>query len=309
MTRMKERIEYAAAAVGLKILGILPRRLARTAGHGFAGAAFLVRAPLRRTAMFNLRLAFPAWNDAKRKDVIRGMVRQIGWMAAEFAQFPRLNRETVEQVCVLEGLENFEAAKRKGKGVLFLTGHMSAWELAPFAQALYGNPLHYLVRPIANRRVDALINKHRCLSGNQPIEKNRSARTILKILGEGGTVGVLADHNTVREEGVFVDFFGYKACTTSGLARLALRTGAAVLPGFLCWDDDLKKYRLQLAPEVQVVQTADEDFDVVQNTARFMKIMEDYIRKHPEQWLWVHKRWKTRPIGEPDMYTEMARAG
>ena len=133
----------------------------------------------------------------------------------------------------IDGAENFDCAQRRGKGVLFLTGHMSAWELAPFAHALYGHPLHFLVRPVANPRVDALINRYRCLSGNQPIEKNRSARAILKVLGEGGTVGILADTNTSLEEGVFVDFFGRPASTTSGIARIALRTDAAVIPGFL----------------------------------------------------------------------------
>ena len=135
---------------------------------------------------------------------------------------------------MIDGAENFEAARRRGKGVLFLTGHMSAWELAPFAHALYGHPLHFLVRPITNRRVDAAHQSLSLPSGNRPIEKNRSARAILKVLGEGGTVGILSDHNTSLEEGVFVDFFGIPASTTSGLARIALRTDAAVVPGFLC---------------------------------------------------------------------------
>ena len=205
---MRESLEYATAWVGLKLLGLLPRPVARFVGAGFAAVAYAVRTPLRRSAMFNLRLAFPEWTDARRKRVIRGMVRQIGWMVGEFSQFPKYTRETIERIVVVDGFENFDAARRRGKGVLFLTGHMSAWELAPFAQALYGHPLHFLVRPIANKRVDALINGYRCRSGNQPIDKNRSARAILKVLGEGGTVGVLADHNTDIEESVFVDFFG-----------------------------------------------------------------------------------------------------
>ena len=179
---------------------------------------------------------------------------------------------------------------------------MSAWELAPFAHALYGHPLHFLVRPVANPRVDALINRYRCLSGNQPIEKNRSARAILKVLGEGGTVGILADTNTSLDEGVFVDFFGRPASTTSGIARIALRTDAAVIPGFLAWDADEKKYRLQFARALELVRTGDEDADVRENTARFMAVIEAWVREHPDQWLWVHKRWKTRPPGESAIY-------
>ena len=155
---MRESIEYAAAWTGLKLLGLLPRSVARFVGASFAAAAYAMRTPLRRSAMFNLRLAFPDWTDTERRRVIRGMIQQVGWMAGEFSQFPKYTRERIEQIVIVDGFEHFDAARRRGKGVLFLTGHMSAWELAPFAQALYGHPLHFLVRPIANKRVDALIN-------------------------------------------------------------------------------------------------------------------------------------------------------
>src|SRR5271170_5806681 len=302
MTAMRESLEYAAAWAGIKLLGLLPRPVARLIGASFASAAFTIRAPLRRAALFNLQLAFPDWTDAQRKRVIHGMVRQVGWMAGEFSQFPKYTRERIERIVVVDGFENFDAARRRGKGVLFLTGHMSAWELAPFAQALYGYPLHFLVRPVANPRVDALINAYRCRSGNQPIEKNRSARSILKVLGAGGTVGTLSDHNTALEEGVFVDFFGVPASTTSGLARIALRTDAAVVPGFLFWDESLGKYRLRFEPPVELARTGDEEADVRENTRRFTRALEQYVRAHPEQWLWVHKRRKTRPPGEPAIY-------
>ena len=302
MAAMRESIEYAAAWTGVKLLGLLPRPVARFVGAGFAATCL-------RRANFSApggdvqpAARFPEWTDTQRKRVIRGMVRQIGWMAGEFSQFPKYTRETIERIVVVDGFENFDAARRRGKGVLFLTGHMSAWELAPFAQALYGHPLHFLVRPIANKRVDALINGYRCRSGNQPIEKNRSARAILKVLGEGGTVGVLADHNTDIEESVFVDFFGVSASTTSGLARIALRTDASVVPGFLSWDEKRRKYRLRFEPAVELARTANEESDVVENTARFTRVIEDFVRAHPDQWLWVHKRWKTRPPGEKPIY-------
>src|ERR1700689_1028013 len=301
---MREWLEYAAAWVGVKSLGLLPRPAARFAGASFAAAAYAVRAPLRRAAMFNLGLAFPDWSETKRKRVIGRMIQQIGWMAAEFSQFPKYTRDNIERIVVLDGFENFDAARRRGKGVLFLTGHMSAWELAPFAQALYGHPLHFLVRPIANKRVDALINGYRCRAGKQPIEKNRSARAILKVLGDGGTVGVLADHNTDIEESVFVNFFGVPASTTSGLARIALRTDAAVVPGFLSWDESGKKYRLRFEPAVELARTANEEADIVANTQRFTRVIEDFVRAHPDQWLWVHKRWKTRPPGEEQLHPD-----
>src|SRR5271154_7118138 len=302
MTAMRESLEYAAAWAGIKLLGLLPRPVARLIGASFASAAFAIRAPLRRAAMFNLQLAFPDWTDAQRKRVIRGMVRQVGWMAGEFSQFPKYTPEQIERIVVVDGFENFDAARRRGKGVLFLTGHMSAWELAPFAHARYGHPLHFLVRPISNRRVDALVNRYRCLSGNRPLEKNKSARAILKVLAAGGTVGVLSDHNSSLDEGVFVPFFGVPASTTSGLARIALRTDAAVVPGFLSWDQSRKKYHSRFEPAVELARTASEEADIVENTQRFTRVIEDFVRAHSDQWLWVHKRWKTRPPGEKPLY-------
>jgi KDO2-lipid IV(A) lauroyltransferase len=223
-------------------------------------------------------------------------------MAAEFARFPKYARENIETTVVLEGHDNFLNGQRRGKGVLYLTGHIGAWELSSFAHALYGFPLHYMARPLDNARVDALVNRYRCLSGNRPIFKNESARALLRVLKEAGTVGILADQNTMPEEGVFVDFFGKAACTTTGIARVALHTDAAVVPGYAYWDGAIGKYRLRFEPAVELVRTGDTERDVFANTLKFAKVIEEIIRKHPEQWVWVHARWKTRPKGEAELY-------
>ena len=299
---MREWLEFAAAWVVLKTLGLLPRFITRPIGAGVAAVAYFLRPPLRRAGMFNLRLAFPDWTDAQRRRVLRRLVRHMGWMAGEFSQFPKRTPEEIGRIVVVDGFENFLAARCRGKGVLFLTGHTSAWELAPFAQALFGNPLHFLVRPIENARVNNLVNRYRCLSGNAPIAKNESARAIVSVLRSGGTVGILIDQNTMPGEGVFVDFFGVPACTTSGPARVALLTDAAVVPAFLYWDEGMRKYRLRFEPALELVRTGDHDADIRENTARFTRVVEDYARRHPEQWLWVHKRWKTRPPGEKALY-------
>lgn len=301
---MREWCEYAAVLAILKFLGLLPRSMARAAAAALARLLLLCFPRLQRAAMTNLRLAFPNWTDAQRRDAIRLMSRNLGWMAAEFAHFPKLTPQNISEVVVREGFENFEAAKQRGKGVIFLTGHMSAWELAPFAQALYGQPLSFLARAIENQRVDALVNRYRCLSGNQPIEKNNSARAMLRVLRDSGTVGILADQNTSVDEGVFVDFFGVPASATTGLPRLARHTGAAVVPGFLFWDGATRKYILKFEPALSLQQTEDEEADIRENTARCAKVIENYIRAHPQQWLWVHKRWKNRPPGEPSLYPE-----
>ncbi len=299
---MKEWLEYAPVWLILKMLGALPRRVARGFAAFVTRMLYSLQPKLRKTAEFNLRLAFPDWNDAQRKDAARKMVRNLGWMAAEFARLPRLTKENIEEVVILEGHENFLEGQRRGKGVLYLTGHIGAWELSSFAHALYGYPLHYMARPLDNKRLDALVNKYRCASGNQPIFKNESARVMLKILKDSGTVGILADQNTLPAEGEFVDFFGKLACTTTGLARVALHTGAAVVPGYAYWDETIQKYRLRFEPLVELIQTDDTERDVFENTQRFAKVIEEIIRKHPDQWVWVHKRWKTRPQGEPALY-------
>jgi KDO2-lipid IV(A) lauroyltransferase len=299
---MKEWLEFAAVWLILKKLGVLPRRLARGFAASMTGVLFSLQPKLRKTAELNLRLAFPDWSEAQRKDVTRKMVRNLGWMAAEFARFPRLTRENIEKVVILEGHENFLEGQRRGKGVLYLTGHIGAWELSSFAHALYGYPLHYMARPLDNERLDALVNKYRCASGNEPIFKNESARVMLKILKDSGTVGILADQNTMPEEGVFVDFFGKSACTTTGLARVALHTGAAVVPGYAYWDESIQKYHLRFEPPVELIRTGDTERDVFENTQRFTRVIEEIIRKHPDQWVWIHQRWKNRPKGEPPLY-------
>jgi Kdo2-lipid IVA lauroyltransferase/acyltransferase len=299
---VRESLEYAVVWVLLKALGALPRPVARYSGARMAALLLLLRPSLRRVARQNLKLAFPDWTGRERRAVIRGLVRQLGWMAAEFAHFPDYTKANIEKIVLLDGFENFASAQARGKGVLFLTGHMSAWELAPFAQALFGHPLHFLVRAIDNPRVDELINKYRCLSGNLPIEKNQSARAVLKVLAANGTVGILADHNTLPAEGVFVDFFGLPACTTAGLARFALHTDAAVVPGFLHWDQELRKYRLCFEPAVELLRTGDDTVDIRENTQRFTRVIENYVRRYPDQWLWLHRRWMTRPPGSPPVY-------
>ena len=299
---MKEWIAYAGVSSVVKLAGALPRSLARALAEGLARMLFTVTPKLRKTAQFNLKLAFPQWTDAQREATIRAMVRSLGWMAAEFARMPRYTRKNIEEIIVLDGHENFLEGQRLGKGVLFLTAHMGAWELSSYAHAVYGYPLHYMARPLDNARLDGLVNRYRGLSGNAPIFKNESARLMLRILKDAGTVGILADQNTMREEGVFVDFFGVPACTTTGIARVALHTGAAVVPGYAVWDESLKKYRLRFEPPLELVRTGDAERDIVENTQRFAKVTEEIIRKYPEQWVWVHARWKTRPQGEPPLY-------
>jgi Kdo2-lipid IVA lauroyltransferase/acyltransferase len=299
---MTEKLQYAVVWTLIKLLGVLPRPVARWLAASGAQVLLWMLPKLRKTAEFNLQLAFPEWPESKRRKVKRKMVRNLGWMAAEFARLPKYTKENIEQFVILDGHENFLAGKNRGKGVIYLTGHIGAWELSSFAHALYGFPLNYMARPLDNKPLDALVNEYRGLSGNTPIYKNEAARGMLRILKNAGTVGILADQNTMPQEGAFVDFFGTLACTTTGIARVALHTDAAVVPGYAYWDEKLRKYRLRFEAPMELVRTGNAELDVVENTKRFAKVIEEIIREHPEQWVWIHARWKNRPPGETTLY-------
>ena len=299
---MREWMEYVAAWSVLHALGWLPRGMARAVGAGVAALFYRLQPRLERAALFNLRLAFPEMKEEERRATARRLMRHIGWMGGEFSQFPRHTAESIQRVITIDGMENYQAAKARGKGLIYLTGHMGAWELAPFAQALNRHPLNFLVRPLENRRVNALVDRYRCLAGNRTIDKNEAVREMLRILRENGDVGVLMDVNSAREEGVFVPFFGIPACTSSGVARIALRTDCAVMPGYVYWNEAERRYHLQLDPAIPLERSGDTEADVVAVTARFVQVFEQYARRYPDQWLWVHKRWKTRPEGEASLY-------
>jgi KDO2-lipid IV(A) lauroyltransferase len=297
------RLEYVVLVTVFAVLRWLPRPWARGLGAGIAYLLFQFHRPWRLTAEFNVRLAFPEKSDAECHRLLRRAYRQWGWQLAEFARFPRHNMVSIEKVIVYDGLENYLEAAQRGKGILYLTAHVGAWELASFAHSLHGYPVSYVNRPLDNPLTDVLVNRYRCLGGNQSIDRRNAARAIFEILRQGGTVGVLMDQNTLLDDGsVFVDFFSVPASTTAGLARIALRTEAAVVPGFVLWDEERGCYRLRFDPALPLVRTGDTERDVVENTARFTKVIEDYVRRYPDQWLWIHRRWKTRPSGEPPLY-------
>jgi KDO2-lipid IV(A) lauroyltransferase len=299
---MRQRLEYAAAWPFIKILGLLPRSLARAFGISIAQLVYLLHVRLRRVGMRNLELAFPEKTVAERKRILRGEFTSLGRQLAELCQFPRDTLKNIDDVIVYDGLENYEQAYAKKKGVLFLTGHFGAWELSAFAHSLHGHPMHVVMRSMDNVYLDRLIRHYRTMHGNNTVDKDDFVRGLLAAMKSGEVVGILMDTNMTPPQGIFVNFFGIPACTASGLARIALRTDAAVLPGFAIWDESLKKYRLRFDPALQLIRSGGLEADITANTQMFTSIIEDYARKYPEQWLWVHRRWKTRPPGEKSLY-------
>ena len=299
---MRRKLEYAAAWPFIKLLGILPRPLSRAFGISLGRAFYLLHGRLRAVGMRNLAMAFPAKSEAERARILRGVFTSLGRQLAELCQFPRYSRENVEEVVAYDGLENFEKAYARGKGVLFLTAHFGAWELSAFAHSLHGHWLHIVMRPMDNPYLNKLIDHYRTMHGNKTVAKDDFVRGLLAAMKAGETVGILMDTNMTPPQGVFVNFFGIPACTASGLARIALRTDAAVVPGFTIWDPALGKYRLRFDPAIELTRTGDLDADILANTQKFTTVIEEYVRKYPDQWLWVHRRWKTRPEGEKSLY-------
>ncbi len=300
---MRRRLEFVLVWAAVKLLSLPPRSVARNIGAFIARLALLLTPRLAGVGDLNLRLAFPEKSTAERQQILRKLYRNLGWLLAEFCQMPRYTPETTRSFIRYDGLEHYLAARDEGKGVLILTGHLGAWELSSFYHSLMGYPMSIVIRRLDNPLVDSLVNHIRCLHGNQVLHKDDFARGLLASMRRGETVGILMDTNMTPPQGSFVDFFGQSACTGTGLARIAMKTGARVLPGFLLWEEATQQYVLRFGAPLCLAASGDVEADVIANTALFTRVIEDYVRQYPDQWLWVHRRWKTRPQGEAPIYT------
>ena len=299
---MRERLEYAVVWPAIKLMGLLPRPLARAIGIALGLTVFRLHRRLREVGMRNLALAFPQMPAEERRRIVRGEYISLGRQLAEVCLFPRYTCANVTDVVVYDGLENYQKAFARGKGVLFLTGHLGGWELSAFAHSLQGHPLWIVMRPLDNPYIDRLVQSYRTMHGNKTVSKDDFIRGLLAAMRAGEVVGILMDTNMTPPQGVFVNFFGVPAYTASGLARIALRTDAAVVPTFTTWQKDIGKYTLRFDPALELIRTGDNEADIVANTALFTSVIESFIRRYPDQWLWLHRRWKTRPEGEKAIY-------
>ena len=271
-------------------------------GAAVGTLAFAILGRLRSVGVTNLELAFPEKSATEREQILRRLYRNLGWLLAEFCQMPRYTPENTRSFIRYEGLEHYLAARDRGKGVLILTGHLGAWELSSYYHSLMGHPMSMVIRRLDNARVDKLVNDIRCLHGNRVLHKDDFARGLIAAMRGGETVGILMDTNMTPPQGSFVPFFSRLACTANGMARVALRTGATVLPGFMLWEESEQKYALHFGEAINLVSTGNDEQDALDNTARFTAVIESWICRYPDQWLWVHRRWKTRPEGDPPIY-------
>jgi len=299
---MQERVEYWLVVAVARTLGRLPRALARGLVGVLTTILYRVLGRLRRVGEANLELAMPGLPGSDRDRILRTLFRNLGWQLVEFCRMPRYTPENTRNWVRTEGIENYLAAEARGKGVLVLTGHLGAWEMSGFYHSLTGHPMGVVIRRLDNRLLDEYVNNIRCLRGNHVLHKDDFARGLLTAMHAGQTVGILMDTNMTPPQGVFVRFFGIDACTASGLARVALKTGAAVVPGFLVWEEAERKYVLHFGPELKFNKTGNTENDILAATQQCNDVLEAWIRRYPDQWLWIHRRWKTRPAGQPGLY-------
>ncbi|MEO5857826.1 MAG: lysophospholipid acyltransferase family protein, partial [Pyrinomonadaceae bacterium] len=261
---------------------------------------------LRKTGTRSLKIAYPEMPEAERNRLLRATFESLGRVLGEVSQFPKYSKGKMASMVDFNLDEYtralYEQVKREKRGVLITTGHLGNWELLVQTFAVWHEPMSYLARPIDNSLIEDLTVAMRTKFGNTPLNKTNSARTAIRSLREGQIVGVLADVNAHPKEGVFVPFFGVEACTTAGPATLAIRTNALLFPIFCVYDHEADKYKIVHGQAVEPASTGDREADIAATTAAYTAEIEKIIREYPDQWLWIHKRWKTRPKGEPSLY-------
>jgi KDO2-lipid IV(A) lauroyltransferase len=285
----------AATSIILTFFSMIPRNLRRRICIGLFMLFYHVSARRRLIAVHNLKRAFPEKNMIEIIDIAKGVYRNMAIVAADFFDIPKLTRENMHEWVEIEGLEHYREALEKNKGLLLFGAHIGNWELGVIALSLEIKPMVVIYRPLDNALLENLVTWVRSCTGNIPLAKDFAMRGMLRHLKKNDILGILIDQNVSISEGVFVDFFDRPACTTSGMALLALHTGAPAIPGYCVRKAD-GRYRIELGAEVEIVRTGDREQDVLINTQNFTHIVEQAIRKYPDQWLWVHQRWKTAMI-------------
>lgn len=302
--KLRTYLEYAPVKLVLATLGRMPPRMAYGIGRSFGKFAYLLAGDLRRTGAINLRLAFPEKTDEERDALLRESFESLGRQLGLFSQMATRSREELKQLIEPVGWENLENARaERGDRLIHYTGHLGAWEMTSFGISLLGYPFTFLTRRLDNPKIEELVDGVRTKFGNKTIDKLAAARSMLKLLRSGEhALGLLPDLNTLDDEAIFVDFFGVPAATTFVIAKLAVRTNTPLVPFFAPWSEEKGKYLLIAEPPIPAECTGDEEADVRRVTIEITRRLEDQIRNFPGQWLWIHKRWKTRPPGEPKIY-------
>jgi KDO2-lipid IV(A) lauroyltransferase len=273
-------------------------------GERLGVLAFYLLRPQRRVAMVNLRIAFPDESDAERLAILREACRNLGRMGAEFCHMYRVTPENVADRVTFADPAFWEANRGiiGTRGILALTGHFGNWELLAHAMGMYGHPVHLIHRPFRNPHFTRFVAEERSRAGTGQISKRNAAWEAMRVLRQCGIVAVPYDQNATGRWGVFAEFFGVPASTHPGLPRLAVLSGAPVFPVFLVRKGGSPRHEILILPEVPLVRDGDSREALVENARRLNRVFEDVVRRYPDHWIWMHKRWRTRPPGEPPIY-------
>lgn len=297
MAKSADALGFAVYKTIATVFAVLPRRLCLAAGGGLGRLAFRLDRRHRQIALANLAIAFGRERTPKElAAVARESFVRFGRVLADILKLTRYSRAKVLGLVTTEGRENLEAARAKGKGALLFTAHFGNWEVATAVVSEVG-PVRVIARALDNPRLEKDLFRFRTRLGSEVINKFGASKPILRALGRNEIVAILIDQNVLRSQAVFVDFFGKAAATTPGLAAFHLKTGAPLVPLFV---DPAPggRYRLRILPPLEFPPLGHRDEDVLKITQICTKMIEREIRRSPEQWLWVHKRWNTRPAEE-----------
>lgn len=298
------KLEFFAVRLVIGAIGLFPLGTSIKIGEKFAGLFFKFFKRLRFVGLRNLEIALPELSGEKHEKILKGSFESMGRQLGIVSHFARFTPEKLRELVDVEGLNFLEEAQSKNRGVILFSGHFGGWELSIPTFSAFGFDWSVLVRRIDNPLIENYVEALRTHLGARTIDKKTSARAMFRILQNNERLGILADLNTQENEGVFVDFFGVPASTSTGLARLALRTNSMVLPFFTVWQKDKKRYLLKVCPpiELPLSENAEENTRIL--TQRVTNKIEEYVRLYPDQWMWIHKRWNTRPPGEANLYAK-----
>ncbi len=297
----KERryaLEARAAAAVSRLVARLPRRASLALGRGLGRLWGDLDARHVALAAANLRRAFPHWDEGRAWRTARGVYAHFGTVLIDLLWMDGRGRDAVMPLVEVEGRQHVEAALAPGRGALLVSGHIGNWELHGLAHGWLFGPIGVIARPLDNPALDDRLCALRAQAGNTVIYKRKALATVLRLLREGRSVAVLIDQNVQEKDGIFVEYFGQPAATTTVAAALALKTGCALVPTHAVLRPH-GRYRLVYDPPLQWRPTGDRRADIAALTQELTRAIERWVRATPEQWLWIHRRWKTQPVEQP----------
>jgi KDO2-lipid IV(A) lauroyltransferase len=299
---LQNNSEFFAVRSVLGAIGMFPVAASMKGGEAFAKLSSRLLKRLRFVGLRNLSLALPELSREEHEEILKGCFESLGRQLGIASHFARLTPEKLREMIDVEGLEFLKKVETERRGAILFSGHFGGWEASISAFPAFGFDWSVLVRRIDNPLVENLVEDIRTRHGSRTIDKKTSARGMYRLLQKGERLGILADLNSQEREGIYVNFFGIPASTATGLARLALRTNAAVIPFFTIWQEDKKRYLLKVCPPLEIPAGGDTE----ENTRLLMQNVtskiEEFVRLYPKQWMWIHKRWNTRPAGETSLY-------